>query len=336
MASGLLVATLAAQSDDVRVFGIHLIGLTEATARKLALTVALIGILVLVRLVSRALLRHGQSEEHTARWHFWVRQSLALLTAAILVVGVISIWFETPKQLSGALGLVAAGVAIALQRVITAFAAYLIILRGRVFTVGDRIVMAGVRGDVIALGFMQTTVMEMGQPPPAQSDPPAQWVNARQYTGRIVRVTNDKIFDSPVYNYTREFPYLWDEIRIPIAYNADRARAEQILLESARRHTKRIEELGGPARADLLRRYPLKASTELEPRVYWRLTDNWLELTLRFLAEETGVRGLKDQISRDILAAFDEAGLGLASGTYEIVGLPPVRVVTDGSSADRA
>lgn len=173
MAFGLLVATVAAQSDDVRVFGIHLIGLTAATARKLALTVALIAVVVLVRLAVRALLRQGQSEDRTARWHFWVRQSLALLMAAVLVFGVISIWFETPKQLSGALGLVAAGLAIALQRVITAFAAYLIILRGRVFTVGDRIVMAGVRGDVVALGFMQTTVMEMGQPPPAQSDPPA-------------------------------------------------------------------------------------------------------------------------------------------------------------------
>jgi len=266
----------------------------------------------------------------------WVRQGLALLTAAVLVLGAVSIWFETPQQLTGVLGLVAAGVAIALQRVITAFAAYLIILRGRVFTVGDRIVMAGVRGDVIALGFMQTTVMEMGQPPPAQSDPPAQWVNARQYTGRIVRVTNDKIFDSPVYNYTREFPYLWDEIHVPISYGADRARAEQILLESTRRHTQRIEELGAPARVELLRRYALKESIDLEPRVYWRLTDNWLELTVRFIADETGVRGLKDRISRDILAAFDEAGLGFASTTYEIVGLPPVRFVKDGSSADHA
>lgn len=121
---------------------------------------------------------------------------------------------------------------------------------------------------------------------------------------------------------------------MPISYSADRARAEQILLESTRRHTRRIEELGAPARAELLRRYALKASTELEPRVYWRLTDNWLELTVRFIAEETGVRGLKDKISRDILAAFDEAGLGFASSTYEIVGLPPVRLVRDGSLAD--
>jgi small-conductance mechanosensitive channel len=332
MVFGLLATNLAVQSDEVRVFGIRLVGLTEASARKLALTIALVAVVVLVRFASRALLRRGQAEDHAARWYFWVQQGVALLTAAVLGLGVISIWFETPQQLSGALGLVAAGVAIALQRVITSFAAYLIILRGRVFTVGDRIVMAGVRGDVVALGFMQTTVMEMGQPPQAQSEPPAQWVNARQYTGRIVRVTNDKIFDSPVYNYTREFPNLWDEIHIPISYNADRARAEQIMLESTRRHTQRIEELGAPARAELLRRYALKESTELEPRVYWRLTDNWLELTVRFIAEESGVRGLKDRISRDILAAFDKAGLGMACSTYEIVGLPPLRVVRDGST----
>jgi small-conductance mechanosensitive channel len=195
--------------------------------------------------------------------------------------------------------------------------------------------MAGVRGDVVALGFMQTTIMEMGQPPPAQSDPPAQWVHARQYTGRIVRVTNDKIFDSAVYNYTREFPYLWDEMHIPISYDADRGRAEQILLDATRRHTQRITELSRDAMDELLRRFVLKEPTELEPRVYWRLTDNWLELTVRFIAEETGVRGLKDRISRDVLAGFDAAGLGLASGTYEIVGIPPVRIVhEDGAPAE--
>src|SRR5436305_6129295 len=99
-----------------------------------------------------------------------------------------------------------------MQKVVTAFAGYLVILRGKTFTVGDRITMGGVRGDVVALGFMQTTIMEMGQPPGEQADPPAMWVQARQYSGRIVRVTNDKIFDTPVYNYTRQFPFVWEEM----------------------------------------------------------------------------------------------------------------------------
>jgi len=65
---------------------------------------------------------------------------------------------------------------------------------------------------------------------------------------------------------------------------------------------------------------------DLQPKVYYRLTDNWLELTLRFIAEERGVRDVKDAMSRDVLGALDTAGIGIASATFEIVGLPPVRL----------
>ena len=140
----------------------------------------------------------------------------------LLLLGVVSIWFDDPARLATALGLVTAGLAFALQKVVTALAGYFVILRGKTFNVGDRIVMGGVRGDVIALGFLQTTIMEMGQPPAVQEADPAMWVHSRQYTGRIVTVTNAKIFDEPVYNYTRDFPYIWEEIRLPIPYTADR------------------------------------------------------------------------------------------------------------------
>lgn len=63
-----------------------------------------------------------------------------------------------------------------------------------------------------------------------------------------------------------------------------------------------------------------------EPRVYWRMTDNWLELTVRFVARDHGVRDLKDAMTREILAAFDEAGLEIASATFELVGAPPLRI----------
>src|ERR687886_700849 len=100
----------------------------------------------------------------------------------LLTVGlIVSIWLDDPGRLAGAAGLVTAGVAVALQRVITSFAAYFIILRGRVYTVGDRITMGGVRGDVVQLGFMQTSVMEMGEPPSIQSAESAVWVQGRQY-----------------------------------------------------------------------------------------------------------------------------------------------------------
>ena len=78
----------------------------------------------------------------------------------ILIVGLLSIWFDNPNNLAMGLGLASAGLAFALQKVITSLAGYVVILRGKTFNVGDRITMGGVRGDVIALGFIQTTIME--------------------------------------------------------------------------------------------------------------------------------------------------------------------------------
>jgi small-conductance mechanosensitive channel len=243
----------------------------------------------------------------------------------VLVVGLVSIWFDNPARLTTVAGLLTAGLAVALQRVVTAVAAYFVILRGKVFHIGDRIAMSGVRGDVIALGFVRTTIMEMGQPPGERPDDPNVWVRSRQFTGRIVTVTNDKIFDEAVFNYSRDFPYIWEELTIPVTYKDDRRRAEEIMLEVVSRHTVEIHEMGHEALEKMRGRYFVHVG-DLKPRVFMRLTDNWLELSCRFLARDHGVREMKDEMSREILDAFDEAGIGIASATYEIVGLPTVTV----------
>jgi small-conductance mechanosensitive channel len=133
------------------------------------------------------------------------------------------------------------------------------------------------------------------------------------------------IFDKPVYNYTREFPYIWEEMRIPVPYDSDRKRAEQIILDAAHQHTLKIAELSEEALRALERRYVLKRS-ELEPQMYWRLTDNWVEMTIRFIVPDSGIRNIKSAMSRQILDEFDRAGISIASGTYEVVGMPPLKV----------
>ena len=241
------------------------------------------------------------------------------------MLGSLSIWFDQSQNLATVVGLFTAGLAFALQQVVTAVAGYVVILRGKTFNVGDRIAMGGVRGDVIALGFIQTTIMEMGQPPAVQDTPPSMWVMGRQFTGRIVSVSNSMIFSEPVYNYSRDFPLLWEEMDIPIAYSDDRARAEQILLDVARRHTAPLLDTGRAAIDSMLRRYAMPPA-DLDPKVFYRITDNWLELGLRFIAPTHGARDLKDAMSRDILQGFDDAGIGIASATYDIVGMPELRV----------
>jgi small-conductance mechanosensitive channel len=328
-------ATLAALAQEssgeegffFEVFGqrIRLLFFKRENGVKLLLTVLLVLILVVARWIARGsarLLQRGSGSENV---RCWTRQGINLGFGLLLLLGFLSIWFDDPTRLATGLGLVTAGLAFALQKVITAVAGYFVILRGDTFSVGDRITMGGVRGDVIQLGFIKTTIMEMGQPPAVQSADPAMWVKSRQYTGRIVTVTNDKVFDEAIYNYTRDFPYLWDELTLPIAYRDDRARAEQILLEVARRHTVAKEDLPAEALQAMQQKYFVR-DVDFEPAVYWRITDNWLELTVRFLTGVYGVRGMKDQMSREILDQLDAAGIGIASATYEITGLPTVRV----------
>ncbi|MBV9675067.1 MAG: hypothetical protein JO185_01935, partial [Acidobacteriaceae bacterium] len=106
----------------------------------------------------------------------------------------------------------------------------------------------------------------------------------------------------------------------------------QIMLDAARHHTIPIEQIREESLKELERRYSLRP-TGLEPQTFWRLTDNWLEISVRFIAKDHDVRRLKDQMSRDILAGFDEAGLSVASATYDIVGMPKLQVEVQGSAA---
>jgi small-conductance mechanosensitive channel len=312
------------------IFGVKLVGLTAENGRKLLLTLVFIVLSLLVSRGLQALAGVVFHQRRNRKVQFWTQQITKLLAVLVLVFGVISIWFDNPARLTTIAGLMTAGLAVALQRVVTAVAAYFVILRGKVFHIGDRIAMSGVRGDVIDLGFVRTTIMEMGQPPAEQGDKPSVWVESRQYTGRIVTVTNDKIFEEPVYNYSGEFPYLWDEMHVPVSYKDDRRRAEQILLEAVRRHTVKVAEVAAEDLKELQRRYFVD-SVSLEPKVYFRLTDNWVEMTVRFVAKTRGIRELKDKMSREILDALDQAGISIASGTYEIVGVPPIKVEIESS-----
>lgn len=109
-----------------------------------------------------------------------------------------------------ALGVAGAGIAFALQEVITSVAGWIALSFGQFYTIGDRVQLGGIKGDVIDIGMLRTTIMEIGEQ-----------VKGDQYTGRIVRITNSFVCQGPVYNYSADFPFVWDEITVPIKYGGD-------------------------------------------------------------------------------------------------------------------
>jgi len=314
---------LVGPERTIQIGGVRLLGFNAHNAHKLLFTVILVASLYVISKTLRWISHKVSGTRQQAA--FWARQGISLAMFILAVVGILSIWFDNPARLATGLGLVGAGLAFALQKVVTSFAGYFVILRGENFNVGDRISMGGVRGDVIALNFIQTVIMEMGEPPSVQSEDPGMWVQSRQYSGRIVTISNAQIFEEPIYNFTRDFPYIWEEMHIPVSFKDDRDKAEEIMLDVVTRNTAEIVNMAEPEMNRLNERFFIQPS-DLKPRVYLRITDNWVELAIRFLAGTHDVRGLKDRISREILKGLESNNIGIASGTYEIVGFPPVKI----------
>jgi small-conductance mechanosensitive channel len=320
----------------VEIFGIRFIGINSENGRKLLLTLGFSAVFLILRYGLTAIARLVMRGRRNEQTRFWIQQSISLILAMLLIVGFLSIWVNDESNLAVIAGFISAGLAFALQKVITSIAAYFVILRGQVFRIGDRILMSGVRGDVISLGFTRTTIMEMGQPPGERPDDPKVWIKSRQFTGRIVTVTNDKIFDNPVFNYSRDFPYIWEELTVGIKYGErKRRRAEEILLETARCHAINAGDINEEILERMLKEYHV-LKDDLEPRVYYRLEDFWVALSVRFLAREHGSRHIKDKMAREILDAFEAENIEFALPTYEVIGSTSVNLVSDGKAKTNA
>jgi small-conductance mechanosensitive channel len=317
-----LVPAVSAASE---LWGVRLLGVDAQTGTKLLLTLALVGGVALLRVVVRRLVAVSWRGRRHTRGRFWARQGTNLATAVVVALGLVSIWFDSGLHAAAGVGLLSAAVVFAMQKAVTAVAGYFLILRGNVFAIGDRIVMGGVRGDVIALGFLRTTILEMGQPRGDDDQDVPVWVDARQYTGRVVTVTNGAVFDEPVYNYSRDFPFLWEELSVGIKFDADRVLAEQILLEAAQRHARIGDGVGPDAMRRMARRFYVPA-TDLEPEVYVKLADSWVQLTVRFVVPTHGIRRVKSDITRDVLDGFAANGIDIAYNAYAISEVPPLRV----------
>jgi small-conductance mechanosensitive channel len=256
---------------------------------------------VLARLVAR------RADDPITRYH--LRKATRYAVAVVVLIALAVIWRPFAGRIGVVLGLTAAGVAFAMQEVIGAVAGWFNILSGRIFRVGDRIEMGGVRGDVIDITPLRTKILEIG----SASDETA-WVRGRQPTGRIVAVSNKATFTQPVFNFSSSFDFLWEELVVPVPHDADWRRAEAILQEEAEAVS--ASEGARHAMDDLARRYPVPRA-ELEPRVFVRATDDWMELAARFVVPVRMARVVKDEVTRRVHDRLEAAGIRIASRTVE-------------------
>ena len=238
----------------------------------------------------------------------------------ILVIVLITVVFSDKLGgLTVALGVAGAGIAFALQEVIASFAGWLAIMFGGFYKTGDRVQLGGIKGDVMDIGVLRTTIMETGQ-----------WVDGDLYNGRIVLIANSFVFKEPVFNYSGDFPFLWDEIKIPIQYGSNYEKAESIFnrigLEIAGDLTERSQEKWHA----MQNKYRLEAA-QTEPMVSLIANDNWVEFTLRYVVDYKKRRATKTALFKKILKEVEGTNgeIKFASATFQLVEGSELKVKLD-------
>lgn len=235
-----------------------------------------------------------------------------VLTAVFLAV----LYSDMLGGITVILSVASAGIAFSLREVIASIAGWLTILVGGMFSTGDRVQLGGVTGDVIDIGVLRTTIMETGD-----------WVNADLYNGRIVKIANSFVFTEPVYNYSTDFPFLWDEITLPVKFGSDYTFTRELIRTSA---LDEIEKYSGQTQEywnKMVRKYIIE-DARTEPMVTLAVNDNWVEFTLRYVVDYKSRRSTKDILFTKILEEIERhpEKTGLASATFELVNAPAVDV----------
>ncbi|QRK04760.1 mechanosensitive ion channel [Archangium violaceum] len=271
------------------------LGLRQGLLNALPKLTVVLGTLLLTWLVARGL----RALLHLALGR-WARAdaSTALVSICVWLLGTgiaVSVLAGDLRAMLGSVGLVGLALSWALQTPIESFTGWLLNSFQGYYRVGDRVQVGDVFGDVYAIDFLSTTVWELGSP-----DRPGA-VHAEQPTGRLITFPNNEVLTGTIVNLTRDFPYVWDELLVPVANESDLRYAMELLRQLA---TELLgEDMAGPARQyeTLLREARLETSVADRPEVYVSLADAWTNVTIRYLVHARQRRKWKSLLAERVM-----------------------------------
>ncbi len=245
-----------------------------------------------------------------------MRKAVSLAGGILLLAVILTIFSKQITNLTVILGALSVGVGFALREVIQSFFGWLIISFWGMYKPGDRIQMSGIMGDVIDINPMITTVMECGG-----------WVKADLYNGRLVRLSNSLVFSEHVINYTSDFPFLWDEIVIPVRTVSDHVLARRIIEQAAKIALPDISDALQHSWQKFVRHYRVE-DARLDPFVTMSFDSNYIEFTLRYVVDYRVRRSTKDKLFTHILTGIEETHgrVQIGSTTVELSDIPHVRI----------
>jgi small-conductance mechanosensitive channel len=267
------------------------VSIAERTLRGTAL-------IVIVLAAARVASVYGLARIEDASTRFTLQRIKHLVVGLVMAVIVVSAIFVNWYAGVAALGIGSIIIGLAVQTPMKSFIAWIYILVRQPFRVGDRIKIDDATGDVIDVGYLDTTLWEFG----------GQYMSGDHPSGRLIKFPNEKVLDEIVYNYSWPlFPYIWNEIKFYVAFNADlefiSSTMQKVVEEElGEEMIKRVETF-----RDLLARTPVdELEVRERPRVFFRVNENtWLEAIVRYLVSPREAGRVKTRLIKKLLAALN-------------------------------
>lgn len=225
--------------------------------------------------------------------YFWTK-SLRTTTLILALIILSRIWFGIFESVGTFLGLLSAGLAIAFKDLLVNIGGWLFLITRKPLTIGDRVQIGDITGDVIDIRLFQFSVMEVGN-----------WVDSDQSTGRIVHIPNGLVFSKWQANYTAGFEYIWNEIAVLLTFESDWKKAKQILTEVLDKHALNLSKETQKQIKEASKKFMIIYKT-LTPIVYTSVKDSGVLLTMRYLCHVKQRRGTEQTIWEEVLERFVE------------------------------
>lgn len=259
--------------------------------RALATILVLAGWLLALRLSRRVF---GRTLEDAGS-RFQMLRITSYATGITSLIILLRIWAAGLAGLGTYLGLLSAGIAVALGDPLTNFAGWMFIILRRPFRIGDRIQIGAQTGDVVDIRVFRFVMLEIGN-----------WVHADQSTGRVLHVPNGFIFKHPVANYDEAFGFIWNELEVTVTFESDWRKAKLLLLEILELRTRTIEPEARKRIQEMSETLHIKF-TKLTPVVWTSVADSGVRLTMRYLCKPRERRSSSTAIWEAVLDAFGQA-----------------------------
>lgn len=253
-----------------------------------------------------------------------IRKTISFIGYLFVFIVVLSIFGAQMSNLTLVIGALSVGIGFGMRELIQSLIGWATVSFWGLYKPGDRIQMGGIMGDVIDISPLTTTVMECGG-----------WVKADLYNGRLARISNSLIFKENIINYTADFPFLWDEIVIPVKTDSDYRLARNIIENAAKTALTEINEESKLAWIHFARQYRVE-DARLDPAVTMTFDANWVEFTLRYVVDYRVRRSTKDKLFSVILEQIgDTQGkVKIASASFQLTEVAPLSLHVENNSSE--